>query len=70
MPVREYQADSDPQRLSIAELVEKRRVVLRFARSLPRGLKRNQLRQTAASLRSLFRNKNWLDTHTFEGSVE
>jgi hypothetical protein len=45
----------------IANLVEKRRDVLRLARSLPRGPKRNQLRQTAASLRTLLRNKGWLD---------
>jgi len=48
----------------IANLVEKRRDVLRLARSLPRGPKRNQLRQTAASLRTLLRNKGWLDACT------
>jgi hypothetical protein len=48
----------------IANLVEKRRDVLRLARSLPRGPKRNQLRQTAASLRTLLRNKGWLDAYT------
>ena len=53
----------DP-RYRLANLVEKRRDVLRLARSLPRGRKRNQLRQTAASLGTLLRNKGWLDAHT------
>ena len=36
------------------------------SRSWPRGSsERNQRRQTAASLRSLSRNKDWLDAHTF-----
>ena len=52
------------RRYRIANLVEKRRDILRFARSLPRGPKRNQLRQTAASLRTLLRNKGWLDVHS------
>ncbi len=56
----------DP-RYRLANLVEKRRDVLRLARSLPRGPKRNQLRQTAASLRTLLRNKGWLDAHTSDG---
>jgi hypothetical protein len=56
----------DP-RYRIADLVEKRRDVLRFARSLPRGPRRNQLRQTAASLRTLFKNKGWLDARTLDG---
>jgi hypothetical protein len=68
MPLREFQADLGPQRYSIADLVEKRRDVLRFARSLPRGPRRNQLRQTAASLRELFRDAGWLDAHTLVGS--
>jgi hypothetical protein len=56
----------DP-RFKIADLVEKRRDVLRYARSLPRGPRRNQLRQTALSLRILFKNKGWLDCHTLDG---
>jgi hypothetical protein len=55
------------QRLyTMPELIEMRRQVLRFARSLPPGPERNNRRQIAASLRSLFRNKDWLDTHTVE----
>ena len=42
-----------------------RRQMLRYARSWPRGSsERNQRRQTAASLRSLFGHKEWLDAHT------
>jgi hypothetical protein len=53
---------------SVAELVQMRREILRYARSLPAGPERNQHRQVAASLRALFGNKTWLDTHTYEGS--
>lgn len=42
---------------SIAELVEVRRNNLRYARSLPRGPERDQVRQIALSLRALFKNK-------------
>jgi hypothetical protein len=68
MPLRKFQADLGPHRYSIAHLVEKRRDILRFARSLPPGPRRNQLRQTAASLRALFRDAGWLDAHTLVGS--
>lgn len=49
---------------TMSELIELRRQMLRFARSLPRGPERNSRRQIASSLRSLFRNKVWLDAHT------
>ena len=52
---------------TIAELAERRRSILLFARSLPRSPERNQLRQIALSLRALFKNKPWLDAHTLEG---
>ena len=42
----------------LEDLIEKRRNVLRYARSFPPGPERNQHRQVAASLRVLFRNKN------------
>jgi hypothetical protein len=61
-----YRKISSPRLYSMPELIEMRRQVLRFARSLPPGPERNNLRQIAASLRSLFRNKDWLDTHTVE----
>jgi hypothetical protein len=53
---------------TVAELVELRRQVLRFSRSVPPGAERNQHRQIATSLRWLFKNKAWLDAHTVEGS--
>jgi len=49
------------------DLIEKRRNVLRYARTFPPGAERNQRRQIAVSLRVLFRNKNWLANHTNQG---
>jgi hypothetical protein len=49
------------------ELIEKRRSILRYARTFPPGAERNQHRQIAVSLRVLFRNKNWLATNTNQG---
>jgi hypothetical protein len=51
---------------SKAELIEQRRNILRYARSFPPGPERNQHRQIARSLRTLFRNKKWLDAHTID----
>jgi hypothetical protein len=51
-----------------AELIEHRRNILRYARSFPPGPERNQHRQIALSLRALFRNRKWLDSHTVDGS--
>jgi hypothetical protein len=51
-------------RYTMAELINLRRQMLRFARSLPIGPERNQRRQTAVSLRKLFENKAWLADHT------
>ena len=59
---------SPPRLYTKPELIEMRRQVLRFARSLPPGPERNNRRQIASSLRSLFRNKSWLDAHTVEGA--
>ena len=53
---------------SVAELVELRRQMLRFSRSIPPGPDRIEHRQIATSLRWLFKNKAWLDAHTVEGS--
>ena len=53
---------------TMAELVELRRQMLRFARSVPPGAERNQHRQVATSLRWLFKNEAWLTAHTIEGS--
>ena len=49
------------------DLIEKRRNVLRFARTFPPGAERNQHRQIAVSLGVLFRNKNWLANNTNQG---
>jgi hypothetical protein len=49
---------------SKAELIEQRRNILRYARSFPPGPERNLHRQIALSLRSLFKDKKWLATHT------
>jgi hypothetical protein len=57
---------ASPRLYTMPELIEMRRQVLRFARSFPPGPERNNHRQIASSLRSLFRNKNWLDAHTVE----
>jgi hypothetical protein len=51
----------------LADLIEKRRCILRYARSYPPGTERNQHRQVAASLRVLFSNKNWLAHNTNQG---
>jgi hypothetical protein len=53
---------------TIPQLLQLRRQMLRFARSLPPGPERNDRRQTADSLRRLYRNKAWLDAHTVEES--
>jgi hypothetical protein len=47
---------------SKAELTENRRNILRYARSFPPGSERNQHRQIALSLRTLFRNRDWLES--------
>jgi hypothetical protein len=60
---------NDQIRYSRGQLIELRRQMLRFARSLLPGPERNERRQIAASLRNLFRNKVWLDAHAAEGSV-
>jgi hypothetical protein len=65
------QADQEiasPRLYTMPELIEMRRRVLRFARSLQPGPERNNRRKIASSLRSLFRNTNWLDTHNDEAA--
>jgi hypothetical protein len=54
---------------SIEEFIQIRRDMLRYARSFQPGPDRNQRRQIALSLRTLFKNKNWLDAHTWEGAA-
>jgi hypothetical protein len=57
-----------PARYSAAELVEMRRQILRYARSIPPGSDRNQHLQVAVSLRRLFKNPAWRGAHTAEGA--
>jgi hypothetical protein len=47
-----------------------RRDILLYARSYPPGTERNQHRQIARSLRSLFKDQKWLDAHTIDGRAE
>jgi hypothetical protein len=58
---------NDQAQYTHPQLLQLRRQMLQYARSLPRGSsERNDRRQIASSLRSLFRNKKWLDAHTVE----
>jgi len=56
-------------RYTVEQLLELRRQMLRFARSTPPGPERNRRRQIVASLRRLFKDKEWLDAHLVEGST-
>jgi hypothetical protein len=65
MPPLQLNLLDDQTRFTNSQLLQLRRQMLRYARSWPRGSsERNQRRQTAASLRSLFGNEEWLDAHT------
>jgi hypothetical protein len=62
MSLADHQAvEAERPRYTFAELVEIRRQVLRYARSIPLGPERSQHRQVAVSLRRLFRNETWRD---------
>ena len=67
MPSVARELPPDRPLYSKADLIEHRRNILRYARSFPPGSERNQHRQVALLLRSLFKNKAWLDAHTVEG---
>ena len=54
---------------TLGELTELRRNTLRYARSFPPGDERNQHRQLAVSLRTLFKGEKWRRTHTLEGAM-
>jgi hypothetical protein len=58
--------EEERRRYTFAELVEIRRQVLRYARSIPPGLERSQHRKVAVSLCRLFRNETWRDDHIVE----
>jgi hypothetical protein len=68
MPSVARELPPDQLLYSKAELIEHRRNILRYTRLSPPGPQRNQHRQVALSLRTLFKNKKWLDIHTVEGS--
>ena len=55
-------------RYTYRQLVQLRRQMLRFAKSIPPGSERNARRQIARSLRNLVNNKKWLNDHTVEGA--
>ena len=61
VPLREF---IDPPLYSDAELRDLRRTMLLYARFLPPGPERNQQRQIAQSLGTLFKNQKWLGAHT------
>jgi 23S rRNA G2069 N7-methylase RlmK/C1962 C5-methylase RlmI len=54
---------------TVKQLLQLRRQMLRFARSIAPGPARNERRQIADSLRRLFRNKEWRDAHLVEEST-
>ena len=62
---RRAKPETDSRR-EMAYFVEMRRNVLRYARMFPPGGDRNQHLQIALSLRALFRNKTWLESHTLD----
>jgi hypothetical protein len=66
MPSPNRAPEPDTRR-EMAYFVEIRRNLLRYARTFAPGAKRNQHRQIALSLRRLFRNKTWLESHTLDG---
>jgi len=70
MPSLQLKLEQDNTRYTMPQLIQLRRQMLRFARSLPPGPERNGRRQIAASLRSLARNTKWLAAHTFEAPVK
>ena len=51
------------ERYTIDELTYLRCTLLRAARAVPVGPERNEKRQIASSLRTLFRNEEWLKAH-------
>ena len=68
MPSPDRAPEPEPDtRRQMAYFIEIRRNLLRYARTFRPGAERNQQRQTALSLRRLFRNKTWLESHTLDG---
>jgi hypothetical protein len=69
MPSLQPKLEQDNTHYTMPQLIQLRRQMLRFARSLPPGPERNGRRQIAASLRSLVRNTKWLAA-TIEAPVK
>lgn len=69
MPSLQFKLAETHPRYTLSQLVQLRRQMIRYARLLPPGPARNERRQIACSLRSLFRDKAWLNTHTVEGEL-
>jgi hypothetical protein len=65
-PDRVPEPEADTRR-EMAYFIELRRSVLRYARTFPPGAERDRHRQIALSLRRLFRNKTWLESHALDG---
>jgi hypothetical protein len=66
MPSVNYQP-VETRRYTMGELYELRRVIIKHSRSIPPGPARNEHRQIAHSMRSLFKDKGWLAVHTVSG---
>jgi hypothetical protein len=56
----------ETKRYTMAELYD-RRTIIRHSRVIPPGPARNEHRQIARSMRSLFKDKGWLAVHTVKG---
>jgi hypothetical protein len=54
----------ETKRYTLAELYELRRVIIKHSRSVSPGPARNEHRQIASSMRSLFKDRAWLAVHT------
>ena len=63
MPPKRLKMHGGQTRYTVEQLLELRRQMLRFARSVPPGPERNERRHIAESLRMLFENREWLDAH-------
>ena len=68
MPALQLTLAENYTRYTVPQLVQLRRQMLKYARLLPPGPERNERRQIASSLRSLFSDTAWLDAHTVDGS--
>jgi hypothetical protein len=66
MPSLAHASALEHQFYDKTELIEHRRNILRYARSFPPGPERNQHRQIARSLRTLFRNEAWREANVLK----